>query len=200
MKCNWKVSVSVLLLAIFFLIVVFTMLDTVDASSYESAKGKAKHTYSNICIQTVATLFEATGSKPFERELVEVPQDKVLIGKDLYISYIYEIHRKYYPNLDPVLVQAVMQLESNYEPSTISHCGAVGLMQVIPKYHSWRMYKYGLTDIWDPYTNIVVGMDFLNESYMKYGSYYAALRAYGGTDRYAKYVLFLTEQIRQGGG
>lgn len=122
-----------------------------------------------------------------------------LVGKELYISYIEEIHAMYFPELDPVIVQAVMQSESNYVPTVESYCGAVGLMQVLPKYHAWRMSKYGLSDIWDPYTNIVVGMDFLNETYEKTGLYYQALRAYGGTDRYAKYILALSEEIRQGG-
>lgn len=112
-----------------------------------------------------------------------------IVGKELYVSYIYEIRDLYFPSLDPKIVQAVMNAESNYDPTALSKCGAVGLMQVIPKYHAWRMEKYGLFDIWDPYTNIIVGMDFLNESYLRYGSYYAALRAYGGTDKYARYIL-----------
>lgn len=122
-----------------------------------------------------------------------------LTGKDLYISYIQKAHDLYFPNLDVAVVQAVMQCESNYTPTVMSYAGAVGLMQVLPKYHAWRMSKYGLSDIWDPWTNVVVGMDFMSESYQKYGNYYSVLRAYGGTDKYARYVLSIADQIRYGG-
>lgn len=119
-----------------------------------------------------------------------------LEGKDLYVFYIYQICEQYYPELDPAIVQAVMETESQYIPTVESRCGAVGLMQVIPKWHAWRMEQYGLTDIWDPYTNIIVGMDFLNESYQRYGDYYKALLAYNNSSSYAKYVLELAKQFR----
>lgn len=122
-----------------------------------------------------------------------------LTGKDLYISYIQKAHDLYFPNLDVAIVQAVMKCESNYIPTVGSSAGAVGLMQVLPKYHAWRMSKYGLSDIWDPWTNIVVGMDFMNESYQKYGNYYGVLKAYNNSDAYVRHVLSVADQIRYGG-
>lgn len=80
------------------------------------------------------------------------------------------------------MVKALIYTESRYQPNVESSVGAVGLMQVLPCYHAWRMEKYGLTDIWDPYTNILVGMDLLDELYQKYGSWYDALYFYSGGD------------------
>lgn len=138
---------------------------------------------------------------PIARMTPSIEGEKIVrTGKDLYVSYIYKAQKAYFPDLDPIIVQAVMQCESNYIPTIQSRVGAVGLMQVIPKYHARRMSKYGLTDIWDPYTNIVVGMDFLNESYQKYGSYYSALKAYNNSDKYVRHVLSVADQIRYGGG
>lgn len=129
----------------------------------------------------------------------EIDEPIELSGKELYISYISKICQQYFPELDPAVVQAVMETESNYVPTVESRCGAVGLMQVIPKWHAWRMDKYGLTDIWDPWTNILVGMDFIDESLHKYGNYYDALFEYNHSRTYANYVLWLADDIRQGG-
>lgn len=138
---------------------------------------------------------------PIARMIASIEGERILPeGRDLYVSYIYKAQKAYFPDLDPIIVQAVMQCESNYIPMIHSRAGAVGLMQVIPKYHARRMDKYGLTNIWDPYTNIIVGMDFLNESYHKYGSYYSALKAYNNSDAYVRHVLSVAEQIRYGGG
>lgn len=127
----------------------------------------------------------------------EVPIE--LSGKELYVSYIYQICELYFSDLDPVVVQAVMEAESNYIPTLESRCGAVGLMQVIPKWHAWRMDKYNLVDIWDPWTNIIVGMSFIDESFHKYGNYRDALFEYNHSWAYVDYVLKLADHIRQGG-
>lgn len=180
-----------LFLLVIALVLVFMLVSTVDGLVYSSEEEAFEQ----------MVIFYSPRAKNFRIiTKLDERQVKILTGKDLYVSYINKIHDQYFPNLDPIIVQAVMQSESNYIPTVESPCGAVGLMQVLPKYHAWRMGKYGLTDIWDPYTNIVVGMDFLNETYEKTGSYYQALRAYGGTDRYVNYVLWISEEIRQGGG
>lgn len=119
-----------------------------------------------------------------------------LESRDLYIYYIDQICEEYYPSLDPAIVKAVAEAESSWNPNVQSHCGAVGLMQVIPKYHSWRAEQYGLCDIWDPYTNLIAGADFLNESYALYGNYYQALLRYNNSSSYANYVMVLADKFR----
>lgn len=130
-------------------------------------------------------------SKPFE---VAEP----LEGKELYIFYIAQIHEQYYPDVDPYIALAVLEAESNYNPNVQSKAGAVGLMQVIPKYHLRRVEPYGLNDIWDPYTNILCGMDFLNDLYWAYGSWEQGLMGYNNSRTYTNYVLAKAETLRGG--
>lgn len=125
-------------------------------------------------------------------------QNKPLDGKDLYLDMMNYISEKHYPTLDKAIAQAVMEIESNYDPNAENLSGAIGLMQIIPKWHQHRAEKYGLHDLWDPYTNILVGMDLINESYYKYGDYRQALYVYNHSWSYVDHVMCLADQIRGG--
>lgn len=136
----------------------------------------------------------------FSNELQNIynNQNKPLEGKDLYLSMVDYISEKHYPELDKAIVQAVMETESNYDPNAGNPSGAIGLMQIIPKWHRHRAEKYGLHDLWDPYTNILVGMDLINESYQKYGDYQQALYVYNHSWGYVNHVMCLADRIRGG--
>lgn len=122
-----------------------------------------------------------------------------LYGKDLYIFYISQITEQYYPAVDPYIALAVLELESNYIPDLTSRVGAVGLMQVLPKYHARRVEKYGLNDLWDPYTNIICGIDLLDELYSKKGDWSKALLGYNNSTTYVKRVLNKADILRGDG-
>lgn len=123
-----------------------------------------------------------------------------LSGRELYDFFIDQIHEQYYPNVPTSIVRAVMTIESNYTPGLTSSAGAVGLMQLIPKYHAWRAAKFGLNDLNDPYTNIICAVDFLNEQYERYGRWDKALLRYNNSTVYVDNVLSLSEQIAKEGG
>lgn len=125
--------------------------------------------------------------------------DEPRSGPDLYRFYIAQINEQYYPDVDPYIALAVLEIESNYCSNAQSSCGAVGLMQWIPKYHAWRMNKFCLTDMWDPYTNIIVGMDFLNDLYLSSGSWETALYGYNNSSSYVRSVLARAKTLREGG-
>lgn len=131
-------------------------------------------------------------------QIIYDEKNKPLEGKDLYLSTIDYISEMYYPELDIAIVQAVMEIESNYDPNAGNPSGAIGLMQIIPKWHRHRAEKYGLHDLWDPYTNVLVGMDLLNESYQKYGDYRQALYVYNHSWSYVDHVMCLADRIRGG--
>ena len=88
------------------------------------------------------------------------------------------------------LVLAVIEVESNYKVDAVSRAGAKGLMQVIPESHEDRMIKLNCTDLFDPYQNVVVGMDYLSELIDKYdGNLHKTLTAYhhgpkGASDKF----------------
>jgi soluble lytic murein transglycosylase-like protein len=59
--------------------------------------------------------------------------------------------------VDPGLVRAMIQVESAYQPRARSSKGAVGLMQVMPA----TGRQYGVTNLWDPASNIEAGIAHL---------------------------------------
>ncbi len=63
---------------------------------------------------------------------------------------------------------ATIEIESKYNPSVVSSCGAKGYMQIVEKWHKARMDKYGLDDVDDPHANIMVGIDYLAELLSQY--------------------------------
>ncbi len=59
--------------------------------------------------------------------------------------------------VDPTLVRAVIQVESDFNPRCVSNKGARGLMQLIPE----TARRYGVKDIFDPGQNIDGGVHYL---------------------------------------
>lgn len=59
--------------------------------------------------------------------------------------------------VDPTLVRAVIQVESDFNPHCVSNKGARGLMQLIPE----TAKRYGVKDIFDPAENIEAGVHYL---------------------------------------
>src|SRR6266511_2766493 len=59
--------------------------------------------------------------------------------------------------VDPELVHAVVQAESNYDSHAKSPVGARGLMQVMPK----TARDFGIKDLYDPQNNLEAGVQYL---------------------------------------
>ena len=96
--------------------------------------------------------------------------------------------------VDPVLILAVMAIESRYNPVAESVMGAKGLMQVIPKYHQEKLFDHGGEHaLLDPEVNILVGAQILREYQRRFADTETALQMYAGaldepTSRYANKV------------
>ena len=60
-------------------------------------------------------------------------------------------------DVNPLLVDSVIQVESNYNPFAVSPKGAQGLMQLMPA----TARRFGVTDSFDPKQNIEAGVRYL---------------------------------------
>jgi soluble lytic murein transglycosylase-like protein len=97
--------------------------------------------------------------------------------------------------LDPLLIIAVISVESRFNPIAESVAGAKGLMQIIPKYHTEKFEALGgVSEVFDPQTNILVGSTILKEYLGRTGNLSMALQMYAGAlnddqDRYTNKVM-----------
>ena len=100
-------------------------------------------------------------------------------GAEKLVREAAERHR-----IDPALVRAVIETESNWNPSAISRKGAVGLMQLIPT----TAQRFGVDDLYSPQQNVDAGVRYLKTLLERYnGNLDLALAAYnageGAVDR-----------------
>lgn len=84
-------------------------------------------------------------------------------------------------NIDPVLLLAVISVESNFNPNIKSHAGAEGLMQVMTSVHRDKYAHFGGTsDAVKPEVNIRVGAYILKYLIATGGSLRNGLKFYVG--------------------
>ena len=76
--------------------------------------------------------------------------------------------------VDPLLVRALIQVESNYRPKAKSNKGAMGLMQLMPA----TAREYQVRNPYDPTANISAGVKHLKSLIDRMGAVELALAAY----------------------
>ena len=104
--------------------------------------------------------------------------------------------------LDPLLILAVIAVESRFNPFAASEQGALGLMQVVPRFHKDKLPENGAPAMLEPDANIVLGTRILKDSIRRGGSDEAGLQLYNGafddeTRAYANRVLTERRRIEQ---
>jgi len=127
----------------------------------------------------------AAVESPLEREQRAVTEyiakryrvsDQAVAG---YVSLAYQAGAQH--SVDPLLILAVMAIESRYNPVAESSMGARGLMQVIPKYHLEKLLDHGGEPaLLDPAVNIAVGAQILREYQRRFRDAETALQMYAG--------------------
>jgi soluble lytic murein transglycosylase-like protein len=96
-----------------------------------------------------------------------------------YVAHAYQAGAQH--SVDPLLILAVMAVESRYNPVAESNMGAKGLMQVIPKWHLEKLEDHGGEHaVLEPAVNIEVGARILREYQRRVGDLERSLLMYNG--------------------
>ena len=101
----------------------------------------------------------------------------------------------------------MIDAESDFDANALSPYGDKGLMQINPKWHSYRMERLNCTDLYDPFQNITVGIDYIAELKAKKPDVYWVLMAYNqgmskATERiknenYSSYAVGIVERASE---
>ena len=133
---------------------------------------------------TAGTIQPGTGSAEVreQRAVTEFIAKRYRVATDAaagFVATAYQAGSAW--KVDPLLILAVMAIESRYNPVAESHMGAKGLMQVIPKFHAEKLTEHGgESALLDPHINIQVGAQILREYLRRFGETETALQMYAG--------------------
>jgi soluble lytic murein transglycosylase-like protein len=138
------------------------------------------------------------------RALVSYVSRRYRIAPDVierFVDAAYDAGHK--TGLDPLLILAVMAVESRFNPVAESLVGAKGLMQVVPRHHLDKLLEHGGEEsVLDPTINIALGARILKEYVRRTGSLEAGLQFYNGApadplSQYAQKVFAEKERLQQ---
>lgn len=104
----------------------------------------------------------------------------------LIAETVKSYNQEYGVNLDPRMIQAIVENESNYNPNAISKTGAIGLGQIMPA--TAGGYGYTAEELKDPYVNIAVAVRHFGDLTKNIDDPLLAIAAYNaGQGAVAKY-------------
>lgn len=110
-----------------------------------------------------------------------------------YQNYCIEIGKQYH--ICPELLMAMIEQESSGRADVVNETGDTGLLQVNPKWHKERMERLGVSDLTDPYSNILVAADYLEELFQESdGDIYLVLMKYNM--KHGRAVSLVTEGLK----
>ncbi len=154
--------------------------------------------------ESVAIESEAEPLDPTQQALVAHLSRRFYIAGEATERMVVAAHRAAHEvGLDPLLVLAVISIESRFNPIAESGMGAKGLMQIIPKFHLDKLRVMGGEDaVFDPESNIHVGARILQEYVYRTGTLEAGLQFYNGAFRdnsaqYAQKVMAERDRLEQ---
>lgn len=136
--------------------------------------------------------------------LAEFLAKRYKVSQDVTLEFVQIAHAEAARvNLDPLLIMAVIAVESRYNPIAESGVGAKGLMQIIPKFHGDKLAEFGGEKaVFDPESNIRVGTRILREYLSRTGNLSIALQMYAGAlgddnDTYTNKVLGEKQRLQR---
>ncbi|HEU4962301.1 MAG TPA: lytic transglycosylase domain-containing protein [Bacilli bacterium] len=126
----------------------------------------------------------------------------LLVSSNWFWRWLYPIHHEEAiqqaaaaHEIDPLLIAAIIRVESKFEQENVSHVGAIGLMQLMPNTAEWIAQQTnipyrGAQDLAQPETNIKMGawyIAFLSEQFG--GDQAAVIAAYNaGPGRVSQWI------------
>lgn len=126
--------------------------------------------------------------------LYEIPKEYSRTGgyfPEKMQVYTYCVCKQYGVRYD--LVIALIEKESGYRFDKVGDDGhSIGYMQIYEECHRDRMERLNVTDLTNPYQNVLVGIDYLSELIERYGTIQDALAAYNYGEQGAKQHLYMT--------
>lgn len=127
--------------------------------------------------------------------------NKLKVPLDASIQVFIERQAKDYC-LPKELIYAIIETESNFKADVISKTDDYGLMQINKINHQWLEDTLGVTNLLNPYQNIMAGVYILNEQYNKSnGDLHRSLMAYnygyGQASKYWKKGIFESSYSRK---
>jgi energy-converting hydrogenase Eha subunit A len=120
---------------------------------------------------------------------------------EVFVGAAHEAGREV--GLDPLLILAVMAVESRFNPVAESLVGAKGQKHVVPRHHLDKLMKHGGEEaVLDPVTDIALGARILKEYIRRTGSLEAGLQFYNGaladpSSQYAQKVFAEKERLQE---
>lgn len=119
---------------------------------------------------------------PEQRRLVDFITQRYRAASDLVheiVSETYAIAREH--KIDPLLILAMVAVESQFDPFAQSPRGAQGLMQILTRVHTAKFEQLGgVSAVFDPVTNLRVGVGILKEYLSRDANIEQALKTYVG--------------------
>jgi soluble lytic murein transglycosylase-like protein len=130
---------------------------------------------------TALSAMAGTRTDPSVEALAVIVARKYRVSEEATREFVRTAYRegaRY--GVDPVLIVSVIAVESRFNPVAQSDGGAMGLMQVIPRYHAEKFEAANQASVFDPHTNIQVGAKILKEYIARGGNELAGLQLYNG--------------------
>lgn len=180
-KHEWSIFKLILMVVEVMILSMIVVFFFTEIMVYRPEKSKV--------ISEVPTTYSKSISETIHNDYLPLPLSKdepePPTFEEVVASYVFDICSDY-PNVDPYLILSIICQESRFTPN-VSNGGCVGLMQISEYWHKDRAARLGVTDFWDPYSNILLGVDLVNELLDRTnGDIYYALMLYNQTYSSAK--------------
>ena len=142
-----------------------------DAADPDSSSAATGDTEEDLTARIAETREEAD-----RRKQVDEAVAKYNISRDL-AEDIFDIARE--QDIAPKLAYGLVKTESTFDERAVSHVGARGLTQVMPRTAAWLVPGTKTEDLYDRQTNLRLGFRYLDQMIDKYkGDVRLALLAY----------------------